>query len=63
MREHIIGISVNAAVIDTTMITHIIQPNCLKSTPAIPVIMVSGKNTASMVRVDATTEIATSFVP
>ena len=40
---------------------HIIQPNCLNSTPDIPVTMVSGKNTAIIVSVEATTEIATSF--
>ena len=42
---------------------HIIQPSCLNSTPAIPVTIVNGKNTASIVSVDATTDTATSFVP
>ena len=45
------------------MMTHIIQPNCLKSTPVIPVTIVRGKNTAIIVSVEATTEMATSFVP
>ena len=61
--EHIIGISDKAAIVDTIMMIHIIQPNCLNNTPAIPLIIVNGKNTASIVRVEATTEIATSFVP
>ena len=55
--------SVNAATVDTTMIVHIIQPNCLNNTPVIPVIIVNGKNTAIIVSVEATTEMATSFVP
>ena len=41
---------------------HIIQPNSLNITPVIPEIIVSGKNTASIVSVDAITETATSFV-
>ena len=49
--------------VDTVIITHIIQPNCSKSTPAIPVTIVKGKNTAIMVNVEAITEIATSLVP
>ena len=61
--EHIIGINVSAAVVDTTIMIHIIQPSCLKSTPAIPLIIVRGKNTASIVSVEAITETATSFVP
>ena len=40
-----------------------IQPNCLNSTPVIPVTRVSGKNTAISVRVEAITDIATSLVP
>ena len=39
-----------------------IQPNCLKRIPAIPLTIVKGRNTANMVRVEATTEIATSLV-
>ena len=39
-----------------------IQPNWRNNTPAIPLIMVKGKNTANIVRVDAITEIATSLV-
>ena len=45
------------------MMAHIIQPNCLNITPDIPLTIVSGKNTAIMVSVEAITEIATSFVP
>src|SRR5574344_701361 len=41
---------------------HIIQPNCLKSTPDIPLTIVNGKNTAIMVHVEAITEMGTSFV-
>ena len=61
--EQSIGVSVRAATVETTMMTHIIQPNCLKSTPVIPVTIVRGKNTAIIVSVEATTEMATSFVP
>ena len=39
-----------------------IQPNCLNRIPAMPVTIVNGRNTANMVRVEAITEIATSFV-
>lgn len=58
-----LGVSDNAATVDTNMMAHIIQPNCLKSTPDIPLTIVNGKNTAIMVSVEAITEIATSFVP
>ena len=51
-----------AEIVEMVMMIHIIQPNCLKSTPAIPVTIVNGKNTAIMVKVEATTEIATSCV-
>ena len=44
------------------MITHIIQPNWRNNTPDIPLTIVSGKNTAIMVSVEAITEMATSFV-
>lgn len=61
--EQSIGVSVKAETVDTNIMAHIIQPNCLNSTPDIPVTIVSGKNTAIIVSVEATTEIATSFVP
>ena len=61
--EHIIGVKVRAEVVETVMMIHIIQPSSLKSTPVMPDTMVNGKNTPIMVRVDAITEMATSFVP
>jgi hypothetical protein len=39
-----------------------IHPNWRNNTPDIPLIIVSGRNTANMVSVDAITEIATSLV-
>ena len=57
------GTRVRAAVVDTIMMMETIQPSCLNMTPAIPVIMVRGRNTHSMVSVDAITEIPTSAVP
>ena len=51
-----------ALTVDTVMMTHIIHPSCLKSTPEISVTMVRGKNTAIMVSVEAITEMATSLV-
>ena len=57
------GTRVRAAVVDTIMMMDTIQPSCRNIIPAIPEIMVSGRNTHSMVRVDAITEIPTSAVP
>ena len=62
-RAHRVGTRVRAAVVDTIMMMETIQPSCLNMIPAIPVIMVSGRNTHSMVSVDAITEIPTSAVP
>ena len=58
-----IGVSVSAARIDRIIMMLTIQPNCLNSTPAIPVTMVRGRNTARIVSVEAITERPTSFVP
>ena len=63
IKEHIIGVSVRAEAVDTIIMIQIIQPNCLNIIPAIPPIIVNGKNTASRVRVVAITATATSFVP
>ena len=57
-----IGVNERALVVEMVIMIHIIQPNCLKSTPDIPVTIVNGKNTAIIVNVEAITEIATSFV-
>ncbi len=57
------GVSDNAATVEMNIMAHIIHPNCLNITPDIPLTIVSGKNTAIMVRVEAITEIATSLVP
>ena len=62
MFEQSIGISDNAPTVDTIIMILTIQPNCLNIIPAIPLIIVSGINTANIVSVDAITEIATSFV-
>ena len=62
MREHSIGTRVSAAVVETIMMMLTIQPSCLNMMPAMPVIMVRGRNTQSMVKVDAITEMATSEV-
>ena len=62
IKEQSIGVKVRAEIVEMVMMIHIIQPSCLKSTPAIPVTIVNGKNTAIMVNVEATTEIATSCV-
>ena len=60
---HIIGVRVSDATSEMSMMIHIIQPSCLKSTPAIPVTIVNGKNTANIVNVDAITDTPTSLVP
>ena len=57
------GTSVRAAVVDTIMMMETIQPSCRNMMPAMPEIMVRGRNTHSMVRVEAITEIPTSAVP
>ena len=44
------------------MMMETIQPNCLNITPAVPLIMVSGRNTANIVKVDAMTDSCTSWV-
>ena len=57
------GVSIKAQISDSTIMMVTIQPNCLNSTPVIPLTSVSGKNTAISVRVDAITDRATSLVP
>ena len=57
------GVSERAHTMEMTMMIVTIQPNCLKSTPVIPVTSVRGKNTAISVSVEATTERPTSLVP
>ena len=58
--EHIIGTKVKAPVVETIMMMDTIQPNCLNITPVVPLIIVKGRNTASMVKVEAMTESCTS---
>ena len=60
--EQSIGVNVKAPTVETIMMILTIHPNCLNKIPAIPVTIVNGKNTANIVRVEAITEIATSFV-
>ena len=62
-REQSMGTRVRAAVVDTIIMMLTIHPSCLNIIPAMPLIIVSGRNTHSMVRVDAITEIPTSDVP
>ena len=44
------------------MMMDTIQPNCLNITPVVPLIIVKGRNTASMVKVEAITDSCTSWV-
>ena len=63
MREHNIGVRVRDATSDTVITIATIQPSCPNMIPAIPdVIIVKGRNTARIVRVDAMTARATSLV-
>ena len=62
-REHSVGTRVRAAVVDTIIMMDTIQPSWRNIKPVIPLIIVSGRNTHSIVRVDAITEIPTSDVP
>ena len=57
-----IGVRVIAAAKETAITMVTIQPNCLKSTPAIPVRKVNGKNTAIITKVEAIMERDTSLV-
>ena len=61
-REQSIGVSVIAAARETAITMVTIQPSCLKSTPAIPVRKVSGRNTAIITKVEAIMERETSLV-
>ena len=44
------------------MMMETIQPNCLNITPVVPLIIVKGRNTANMVKVEAMTDSCTSRV-
>jgi hypothetical protein len=60
--EESIGTKVIAAKVDVQHTIVTIHPNSLNNTPAIPVNMVKGTNTATITKVVAITEIHTSFV-
>ena len=60
--EHIMGTNVKAPIVETIMMMDTIQPNCLNITPVVPLIIVKGRNTANMVKVEAITESCTSWV-
>ena len=60
--EHIIGTKVKAPQVETIMMMETIQPNWRNITPVTPLIMVNGRNTANMVKVEAITESCTSWV-
>ena len=62
-REQSIGTKVRAAVVDTIMMIETIQPSWANMMPAMPLIIVSGRNTQSIVSVEAMTEMPTSPVP
>ena len=53
---------VNAAAIETVKVIVTIQPIGLNNTPAIPSIIVRGRNTAKVVKVEAIIDTPTSFV-
>ena len=57
------GTRVRAAVVETIMMMDTIQPSWRNMMPDMPEIMVRGRNTHSMVSVEAITEIPTSAVP
>ena len=61
--EQSIGTRVSAAVVDTIIMMLTIHPSWLNIIPAIPGTMVRGRNTQSIVNVDAMMEIPTSLVP
>ena len=62
MSEQSTGVKVMAATVDTESMMLTIQPSELKSTPAIPLTIVRGRNTAMVVSVPPMTEIPTSLV-
>ena len=57
------GVSVRAHIMEMVIIIVTIQPSCANITPAIPLTIVNGRNTAIMVSVEATIDSPTSFVP
>ncbi|MPM15669.1 hypothetical protein SDC9_62040 [bioreactor metagenome] len=59
----IIGVSVMAIISESEIMMVTIHPSCLNITPAKPPTIVIGKNTATMVSVDAMMESETSSVP
>ena len=61
--EHIIGTRVSAAVVDTIIMKLTMNPSWRNIIPAIPETRVKGRNTQSIVNVDAMMEIPTSLVP
>ena len=61
--EQSIGTRVRAAVVEMIMMMVTMNPSCLNMIPAIPDTMVRGRNTQSIVRVEAITDMATSDVP
>ena len=62
MSEQRTGVKVNAAAIETTRVIVTIQPIVPNNTPAIPSIIVKGKNTARVVSVEAIIDTPTSLV-
>jgi hypothetical protein len=62
MSEQSTGVKVSAAAIETVRVIVTIQPIGVNITPAIPSIIVSGKNTARVVNVEAMIDRPTSLV-
>ena len=52
-----------AIINDNEIMMVTIQPNCSNKIPAKPVVIVMGRNTATIVRVEATIDNETSSVP
>jgi len=62
-REQSMGTKVSAAATEMIMMMLTIHPSCWNMIPAMPLIIVRGRNTQSIVSVDAITEMPTSEVP
>ena len=61
--EESMGVRLSAAAVETIITMLMLQPSWRNITPASPGVIVSGRKTASIVSVEAMTEIPTSFVP
>ncbi len=62
MRAAIIGVSVNATIIDTPIANAIVRPKLYRNLPTIPLMNATGRNTAISDSVVASTARPISFV-